>query len=144
VKSGIFQSPTSEVREIVQGQRPADPALLVIDGDFHQSPADCLWFLLARTFPAEPWPTGDLTLNVVTHTHWITVGIAGGQKSRSAPALPNRLITIRETPPASVWPGLVTPSSTRPSGMAIDGGEMPGSAMRARRSVRITRAPLAP
>jgi hypothetical protein len=31
LKSGIFQSPIDVLRQIVQGQRPADPAASVID-----------------------------------------------------------------------------------------------------------------
>ena len=42
------------LRQIVQGQRPADPATLAVHRDLQQPSGDCLWCLFAETVPGDP------------------------------------------------------------------------------------------
>ena len=65
--------------QFAQGQRPTDPTALVVDDDCQQPPAECLWFLLAWTFPSDPRAFGDPLVSMFSHARWIMLGIGSGQ-----------------------------------------------------------------
>ena len=92
-------------RKIVQGQRRADPASLAVHDDFQQPSAEHPRCLFAGTFPNDPWAIGDPLFDVFSY-----VSVDNGRgcywpegRAQRLP-LANRLVTIRETFPASVWP----------------------------------------
>ena len=84
---------------------PPERASLAVHDDFQQPSAEHPRCLFAGTFPNDPWAIGDPLFDVFSY-----VSVDNGRgcywpegRAQRLP-LANRLVTIRETFPASVWP----------------------------------------
>lgn len=81
LKSGIFQSPTSEVsaRSSRVSFPPIRQVLSYTTIANSRRPSEHLRCLFAWTLPSDPWAISDPLFRVFSHAPRITVGIAGSQ-----------------------------------------------------------------